>query len=257
MASVAKELGYSGTIESIYTVNHQDIINWTNYFHERMNEKEIFKKFTENLPKDIDTASIVATGWHVFSTFMTQFLCQAAAMVSNNLARHYVIQTAFEELGMRDSAQIHPDLFWEAAKSIGITVHESVKKENSMITASLSNLKSSLLSYTSDMQIFGVLLGLEIPAIENIETVFSSMAYNENAKMALEKDIFFILHREIEVEHVRLTVSNFLRFQKSKKDVDDFIFGFTDGIKFWNDYWAAMKFYVINLSQSKAQLGKE
>lgn len=250
MASVAKVLGYSGTIESIFTVNHPDVINWTNYFHQKMNEREIFENFTSNLPKNITTASIVASGWHAFSIFMPQFLCQAAAMVSNNLARHYVVQGAFEELGMRDSTQIHPDLFWDAIMSAGITRNDIAASEESLINAALSDLKAKLLSYKSDMQLFGVLLGLEIPAVENIETVFTSIAYNNDVKTMLAKSMFFILHREIEGEHIRLAVSNFLRFQQSKQDADDFVLGFMDGIQFWSDFWGGMKAYTINLSQS-------
>ncbi len=249
MASVAKVLGYSGTIESIFTVNHPDVINWTNYFHQKMNEREIFENFASNLPKDITTASIIATGWHAFSIFMPQFLCQAAAMVSNNLARHYVVQGAFEELGMRDSTQIHPDLFWAAIMSAEITRNDTVASKQSLISAALNDLKGKLLSYESDMQIFGVLLGLEIPAVENIETLFTSIAYDDNAKMMLGKSMFFILHREIEGEHIRLAVSNFLRFQQSKQDTDDFVLGFMAGIQFWSDFWGGMKAYAVNQSQ--------
>lgn len=244
MASVARVLGYNSTVESIYTINHPDVIKWTNNFHDKMNVGKIFEKFMTNLPRDISTSCVVATGWHAFSMFMPQFLCQAAAMVSNNLARHYIVQGAFEELGMRDNTQIHPDLFWRAAESVELSINNIVAAQNSLIHISLKSLRERLLSYKSDMQIFGVLLGLEIPAIENIETVFASMAYNEATKLILEKNRFFIIHREIEFEHIRLTVSNFLRFQNSKQDIDNFILGFMDGIQFWDDFWKGMKSYI-------------
>ena len=41
-------------------------------------------------------------------------------MVSTNEKRHYVIQTAFEELGMRDAREIHPDI-WQVVKTAGVT----------------------------------------------------------------------------------------------------------------------------------------
>ena len=248
MSSAAKALGYNGTIEGIYTIEHPEVVKWTNYFHKKIQERKIFENFHAKLCRNILTARIVSTGWHAFSGFMPAFLCRAASMMSTNLARHYVIQTAFEELGMRDHKQIHADLFWNAAKSIGITSEDSILEENGKLKKSLNFLKNQLMSYSCDMQVFGILLGLEMPAIENIETIYSAMSYNNFAKSILDKDLFFILHREVEIEHVRLTVANFLRFQKTRQDIDNFIEGFTDGVNFWDKFWCAIKEHTLRVT---------
>jgi len=251
LTSVAKSLGYTGIVEEVYKSNHPDVIKWTKYFHDLICKRKIFENLSDLLPADVLTARIVATGWHAFSDFMPWFLCQAASMVSNNLTRHYVIQTVFEELGMRDYRQIHADMFWSAAQSIGINSHENfILKEDGELKKSLNYLKSRLLSYSYDMQIMGILLGLEMPAIENIETIYSGMSYDNESALILENSLFFKIHREVEVEHVRLTVSNFLRFKKSNQDTNDFINGFQDGVCFWNKFWCGIKNYILLLKTS-------
>lgn len=258
MSSLAKELGYNGTVEDIYTSKNSEIIEWTAYFHNTVRERKIFENFSTSLPRNFSTARAVSTAWHLFSEFMPWFLCYSASKVSSNLARHYVIQTAFEELGMRDHKQIHSGIFWHAAKSIGVDIPDStILQENSGVKKTLKYLKNKLLSYSSDMKIFGILLGLEMPAIENIETLYNAMSHNETASDILNKDLFFLLHREVEVEHVRLTVSNFLRFQNSQEDKDEFVIGFMDGINFWELFWREVKDHIMLIASSSLNFKRD
>lgn len=246
MLNTIKELYCNEIIEELYTPNHPEVIKLANYFHQIIQKKKIFESFNEKLPRGLLTARIVATAWHAFSDFMPEFLCHAATLMSNNLARHFVIQIAFDELGMRNHKLIHPQLFWEAAKSVGITAEYSVISQSEGVKGSLDFLRNHLASCYSDIQIFGILLGLEIPAIENIETIFSSMSYNQSSAEILEKEMFFILHREVEIEHISFAISNFLRFKRSKKDIDPFIDGFDHGVIFWEMFWRAVKNQVVN-----------
>lgn len=237
--SEAKDLGYNGTIEEIYTSSNEQVAAWTRRFESHVHELNIFPSFENSCPVSATRAQTVGVLWHEFSSFMPWFLCQAAAMVTTNEKRHYVIQTAFEELGMRNSKEIHPDMFWEAAKSVGVddSTRESVGKSKEAIEV-LGFLKNTLLQYKTDEEILGILLGLEIPAVENIETVFRSLAHNEIALAKLEENKFFRLHRQIEIEHVRLTVSNFLRFCPNEDQQHRFVSGFFDGLKFWSNFWS-------------------
>lgn len=237
--SEAKNLGYNGTIEEIYTSSNEQVAEWTKRFEGHVQELNIFPNFEAACPVSVTRAQTVGVLWHEFSSFMPWFLCQAAAMVSSNEKRHYVIQTAFEELGMRDSKEIHPDMFWEAARSVGVneSTRESIGKSKEAI-AVLEFLKNTLLQYKSDEEVLGILLGLEIPAVENIETVFRSLAHNGEAIRKLEEHKFFRLHRQIEIEHVRLTVSNFLRFCPNEDQQQRFVAGFFDGLNFWSKFWS-------------------
>jgi hypothetical protein len=248
----AKELGYNTTKEETFTSENPEVIRWREFFEERVNSLGIFEGFERNHPgRSIERARAVGTQWYRFSSFMPWFLCQAAAMVSDNEKRHYIIQTAFEELGMRDVLEIHPELFWDAAITAESTIEDRKRLscENG-VSHALSKLKESLLSFKSDDEILGVLLGLEIPAKENIETIFSSLAHTNELTHKLTDNKFFKLHRQIESEHVRLTVANFLRFCQTEEKKNSFIKGFDVGTHFWNQFWNSVG-AIIDLETSR------
>lgn len=232
-------IGYNTTKERIFTSTHPEVIHWTLFFKNRVDDLRIFDSFERVYPRgSVARAVIVGTQWYRFSSFMPWFLCQAAAMVSDNEKRHYIIQTAFEELGMRDVAEIHPELFWQAAMVAGVSEADRERlKSAAPVSSDLDKLKNDLIAANSDAMVLGLLLGLEIPARENIETIFSSLAINPVLEMKLAQHIFFKLHRKIEIEHVRLTVANFLRFCKTEIEREEFIKGFDAGVDFWRRFW--------------------
>lgn len=232
-------LGYNETKEDVFVESHPDVIHWTKIFHDQVNKLNAFSEIEKSINKpSAQAATVVAIAWHRFSDFMPGFLCRAAAMVSTNTIRHYVIQTAFEELGMRDVNDIHPHMFWQAAELVGIRSTDKLRIAHlDQVDKVLADLEESLIQSNSDGEILGLLLGLEIPATENIETLFESMAHSTEAKEALTQSRFFTIHRQVEPEHVRLTVSNFLRFCSSQKDKERFQAGFENGIQFWKKFW--------------------
>jgi hypothetical protein len=232
--------GYSGTIENTYTAGHEEIGKWTQKFEADVETLNIFSQFESACPKSHARAVVIGSLWHRFSTFMPWFLCQAAAMVSTNEKRHYVIQTAFEELGMRDAREIHPDMFWEVAKTAGVTDRDRDQVLSAELPAkAIEFLRLKLKGYSSDEEVLGILLGLEIPAEENIETVFKSLAHTDALSSTLNETKFFRLHRQIESEHVRLTISNFLRFCETEDERIRFTRGFRDGLMFWQLFWGS------------------
>ena len=237
----AKTLGYNATKDGLYTPEHPDVIAWTRQFEQRATEKGIFTTLIATHPApSIKKAITVGALWHRFSEFMPWFLCQASAMVSTNEKRHYVMQTAFEELGMRDAAEIHADMFWSAANLAGATISDRDRiRLQSTPTSVLERLRTYLFESHSDSEILGLLLGLEIPAIENIETLLASLSHNSDLGEKLAAHKFFRLHRQIEIEHVRLTVANFLRFCGTEDERALFIRGFDKGLEFWLQFWTS------------------
>jgi hypothetical protein len=234
----AKALGYNLTIEDTFTSDNELVTLWTKRFEQLVQEQQIFSKFYSVPTAPSERAAAVGSLWHGFSSFVPWFLCQACAKVSTNEKRHYVIQTAFEELGMRNSREIHADMFWDAAASTGLTNAAAEQINGSRHAKStLDLLKNDLLSYNTDEEVLGILLGLEIPAIENIDAVFRSLTYTEGLRLKLSHHKFFKLHRQIEIEHVRLTVANFLRFCPNEDQQERFLIGFMDGLKFWKNFW--------------------
>lgn len=244
---IARSMGYNQTFEDVYTADHPDVRQWTETLREIM-KRAVLNDIECLLPKNINTARMIATGWHAFSEIMPWVLSCAATMVSNNHIRHYIIQAAYEELGMRNYNEIHADIFWKSAISINVAKPAiEILKEDSELRKSLNYLRRKLQSYNHDMEVLGILAGLECPAVENIIAVMSAMSYDKNASEILKTDIFFILHTQIEEEHIRLTTANFMRFKRTETDRDKFMVGFNDGLNFWKKFWRAMKYHITNM----------
>ena len=252
----ANNAGYTGVKEDLYTMDNPEIIEWTKFFHQRSDIDNIFGKFARTT-KDIkiDKAIAVASQWYRFSSFMPWFLSRAASMVSDNEKRHYVIQTAYEELGMRDVEEIHPEMFREAAVEAGVK-DECFKQLTNYepVTKQLGWLANQLIQCDSDSEVMGMLLGLECPADENIDTIFNALAHNEIAKHQASESKFFKLHRAIETEHVRLTVSNYIRFCPDQTKKEQFIRGFDSGINFWRGFWGEISILISSLVSGAKQI---
>jgi hypothetical protein len=229
---------YDGIIERTYVATHPEVIATTQMFQERFRKPRIFEKFEASAPISKRRAEVVGGAWHAFSEFVPWFLCHASAAVSTNRIRHYVIQTAFEELGMRDEREIHHEMFWKAAKvaELDEDVRERMERDKA-VTGPLAFLRSKALAARSDAEVMGLLLGLEMPAVENISTVFQSLVHRPEIQAPLRQSTFFSFHMQIEIEHVRLTVSNFLRFCTTSEMKQEFLRGFDATIEFWSKFW--------------------
>lgn len=236
------ELGYEGVKERIYSPNHPDVLQWESFFNERLERLQIFQKFDSATPNRSKSKSrVTSVQWHRFSEVGPWFECQAAALVSCNHMRHFLVQVAFEELGMRDENEIHPDLFWQASRLVGVTDLDRVRLSgNNGVGNALEFLKTSLLACKSDGEVLGMLLGLELPARENIETLFQAMAYDVQAEQTLSATKFFKIHRFIEIEHIRLSIANFMRFCSTESEKNAFIKGCDSGLQFWSLFWTGV-----------------
>ena len=139
---------------------------------------------------------------------------------------------------MRSVGDIHCTMFKEAALVVSVKEFdfEDLSKYSPIIN-DLKNLDRGMRDAENDDVIMGMLLGLEAPAVENIEAVFNGLGHNWKSRKKLESSEFFKIHRAVEEEHVRLTVSNFLRFCKTDKSKKDFIKGFHFCLDFWKDFW--------------------
>lgn len=232
--------------ENCYDKDSSEVIQWTEYFTIRANIPEIFSEVGKRIStKKFLHAEIVGTFWHHFSALAPQVMSMASAKVDNNLMRHYIVQIIFEELGTRNHRLIHPDLFLDAIESIGVTT----ERRKNLVTKHLSKLSFNYLTSimneaNSNSEILGILLGLEIDANENIQTIFDSLAFDDEATQKVKETPFFKIHRIAEDEHIRLDVANFLRFCKTDDEKEKFTQGFDKAVVFWKQYWDAMALII-------------
>lgn len=228
--------------ENIYDKESEEVIQWTAYFTKRANIPEIFSEIRKRVSsRKFLHAEIVGTFWHHFSALAPRVMSIASAKVDNNLMRHYIVQVIFEELGTRNHRLIHPDLFLDAIELIGVTTD----KRKRLVSKHLSklgfhDLTAVMNGAESNCEILGILLGLEIDANENIQTIFESLAFSDEATQKIKDTTFFKIHRIAEDEHIRLDVANFLRFCKTNDEKEKFTQGFDKAVIFWKNYWDAM-----------------
>lgn len=228
--------------ENVYDKDSSEVIEWTDRFSKRANIPAIFNEIGKRITtKKFLHAEIVGTFWHHFSALAPQVMSIASAKVDNNLMRHYIVQIIFEELGKRDHRIIHPDIFLDTVESLGV-VSERRKQlvEKYLSFLGFDCLVSIMDGAKTNSEILGILLGLEIDANENIQTIFDSLAFTDEAEIKVKNTPFFKIHRVAEDEHIRLDVANFLRFCQTDKEKEEFTQGFDKAVSFWKNYWDAM-----------------
>ncbi len=235
--------------EEQYTLDHPEVIFWTDFFLSEANKKDIFSDLTESSPVATKyTALVVGSSWHKFSEFMPKLLTHAATSMHSNEKRHYITQVAWEELGEGNINNLHCDLFEEA-----LTLSEVTQDEyEAFIHTDYSHepiraLQNSFLKLNSDSEILGLCLGLEIIAIENIETIYWALAHTPEVAERISATKFFKIHRFNETEHIRLNISNYLKFCSTPLEKDKFKQGFDEALKFWEFFWDGNALTINNL----------
>ncbi len=221
-----------------YPLNSPEVTKWKDFFHNRAKIDDMFKGIRSHIEKkEKRTAAVIGSAWLSFNNMVPKFLLQSAVNVSDNLIRHYIIQVAFEELGGRKTDEIHSHLFRSMLNDIGLEDKVMLSISSLFGTDLLDQLYSDMENSKSDAETLGMSLGLEINAEENIEVLFEGLSYSKGIKSTLEDSLFFRMHRVVEEEHIRLNISNFLRFCPSEKEKELFTEGFDKSVKYWDKYW--------------------
>ena len=224
-------------------IDHPEVVRHTGRFLVRKDDAELFAEFKTAIRhhRSRRSAAIVGTSWLRFSVLMTILPSEAVSRLTVSAMRHAVAQTAIEELGERDPNMVHSDLFRSALGDIGIAEDDILNWSGfEPVTCALARLRRHLAEGTSDAYILGLLHGLEIPAEDIIEHLFEALAYDDNARAALEKSDFFSIHRVVEVEHIRRGTANFLTFCTDLDHRMKFAGGFEDALRFWKTWWSGI-----------------
>ena len=178
-------------IDKEFTLDNPLLVRKIQDFRERADIRRIFsqaKQASKNNPKV--SAHMVGPAWYEFSEIMPWVLCTFSSKVDNNEQRHFVIQGAYEELGMRNSDCIHSKLFFDSMKVVGLS-RKDIDQYNAMPHTSINFLKAQVSKVNSADKAMGFGLGLELPANENIDTVFEGiLSGKEECRTSLESTPF-------------------------------------------------------------------
>lgn len=223
---------------SDYSQSNSIVQEWTGFFRNLTAEQRIFELISETSSSNEDRALVVGSYWSEFSRIVPNLLIQAAAKLKDINKQLYFVRIAHEELGGGNLDEVHADLFNTSLRLAGVSdqqrdffVHAKVKRQ------SLDIIERAIVSAKSDSEIIGIGLGLEAPAFENIEILFSSLLPACKGNASLEQQPFFKIHRVVETEHIRLNIENFLRYCHSATERQEFLNGFYSALQFWKIFW--------------------
>lgn len=231
--------------ETVYEYNHPDVIYYTEYFLERAHKKNVFTPIDAALQNNrtLIFAEKIAGVWSEFSKFVPSFIAKAVSLTTDPEHQHHLIQIAYDELGSQNKNLIHSKLFLNALEKANIKPKET---GIFLIKNLLSSLNDSLEKIKSHSGIIGMLLSFEIIAEQNIETVFQGLNVDSAREEILAESLFFKIHRTNEIEHIRHSIANFLRFSKSPEEIREAEEFFDIGINFWLTFWNKIAELCVN-----------
>lgn len=240
-AAVNVEAGESRETSSIPSLDEK-VAHYTDFFLELADPDSIFQPFEAKIPeKSRETAKVIGSLWYHLSEAITDILCTALAKLENPYIRHFVIQTAYEELGENSEDMIHTTLLRQTLKVAGVEESDILKwSGEASVKETIDTLHQNLESCKSDAEISGLLLGLEIIAYENIQNVIDSLTYSDAVGKEVMATDWVRLHNTMEEEHIRRAVSVYVRFTPDFTSQRKFVHRFCQAIEFWQQYWGAI-----------------
>ena len=223
----------------VYPSHHPEVVHHTARFLKRKDEAALFDAYVAATRQpSLHAAIVLGTQWYRFSSLMSQLPSVAVGRLTETHMRHFVIQTAFEELGEHDGHMIHSDLFLAALQVAGVREEQILDWCTfTPVTAALDRLHQDLERSASDPEILGLLHGLEVPANDIIEHLFAGLAHSSETATALQATPFFRIHRVVEDEHIRRGTANYLRFCPGLGEKINFAHGFEHALFFWRSFF--------------------
>ncbi len=214
-------------------LDSDDINSWSNYFEIRAREAGIFDTTINSLNFKTKTSSnVIGNKWLQFSTLMPKVLCLLASKVDSNHARMRILKIAWEELGEGKAKQIHSATFKICLDLADVEVKNTPSNANSQLERYAEGY------FRSTSEIFGLGLGLEIIAVQNIETVFNGLAYDSIIAFYLKQTEFFQIHFQNEESHIRHCIESFMKYCPDNNNKINFLIGFENGLRFWKSFWS-------------------
>lgn len=225
------------------SVTQEEMVKqYTSFFQRLARPTDIFNNFQKNVPvKTLQSAKVIGALWYHLSEAIVDILCIALAKLENPRIRHFVMQTAYEELGEDSEDKIHTDLLRESLRAAGVTDVDILTWSGARdVHASIASLRDNLNACVSDEEICGLLLGMEIIAYENIANVVDYLDYSSDVGSKVRTTEWVRLHNTLEEAHIHRSVSVFVRHVPDFTSRRKFVRKFMETMAFWNEFWEAI-----------------
>ncbi|MCG8424006.1 MAG: iron-containing redox enzyme family protein [Proteobacteria bacterium] len=212
------------------------------FFTELAQPNRLFDSFRDAVPeKTPERAKIVGSLWYHLSEAIVDVLCLALAKLENPRIRHFVVQTAYEELGESSESKIHTDLLRDSLLVADVDENDILAWSGYPdVRDAITSLRDNLDACTSDAEICGVLLGMELIAYENIGNVVDYLSYSDEVARLVAATEWVRLHNTLEEAHIERSVSIFVRYVTSYTARRKFVGKFIQVMHFWERFWASI-----------------
>jgi hypothetical protein len=184
--------------------------------------------------KSFNRARKTGLYWYNFSRFIPKFLTLLSDNITDQDPSDRVREIIKEELGGGDTSSNHAYLFKESMDEIKISV---AKQELDV----LNNLEAKTIeaistSHDPSALCIGISYGLEIIAEENIKRLQYNSSYDYFSFNQLDSTLFFKIHKENEINHIKSCQENF-EIIRGQKRTQGFFLGRDISKKFWIKFW--------------------
>ena len=215
------------------------ISTYIDFFNDLSKPESIFRAFQAAVPeKTADHAKVIGSLWYHLSEAIVDILCVALAKLKKPRIRHLVAQTVYEELGESSIDSIHTNLLRDMLLLARVddtdilrwSGHEGINRE-------IDALKGDLEACETDAEICGLLLGMELIAYQNVDTVIDYLSFNEAVGVAVRETPWARLHHQLEEGHIRRAVSVFVDDVPELTSQRHFVRTFMRTMRFWSEFW--------------------
>lgn len=236
-----QSIDYAANLNLSYT-DPEAIKNYIQFFTDLAQPSELFGSFRDTVPeKTPERAKIIGSLWYHLSEAIVDVLCIALAKIEHPRIRHFVIQTAYEELGESREDKIHTDLLRETLHVAGVDDNDILAwSGHEQVQDAITSLQNDLQACASDAEICGMLLGMELIAYENIANVVDYLGYSKEISRKIADTEWVRLHNTLEEAHIQRSVGIFVRYVTDHVARRKFVQTFTRTMRFWECFWRSI-----------------
>ncbi|OUS00178.1 hypothetical protein A9Q84_03065 [Halobacteriovorax marinus] len=188
--------------------------------------------------------NVCGSTWYYFSKKVPLLLLAIASQSGNRSFQENIEHVANDELGFGKPEQNHARLFKNSLEKCGLKFSKLSEINEYIVNKEIDKLIENVKTDDHEYFFYGIVLGLEIVAYENIYTLLDLISLEQREEII--KTPYFSTHLIAEDEHINLNILNYLEASKENEKCSQYMDGFTAGLQFWQKFW-------LDVSQGVAQ----